>query len=1191
MSSRSGSSDDFDTWEVVRRESSNERDLEDSDSDSSIEVVSVDTDVECEPVMPSSPSLGARQISPVFVLRVPSTEAVMDDSESDESADEVDDPVITKALQVSCHRQDEEILSVGGGNLHTPQEHVATATSLDSGGMDITHGRHEETDTEPVSSVDFSSSNISVTSLSIDTEHTEDTSQSGNLDGSNMVETEGSRKSCSSVQSLDGGISLVDTTLTYHNSTIRTDEDSASRTDEDCASRTDEDSASMKDEDIASRTDENIASRTDENIASTTDEDSACRTEEDSASRTDEGGTLRTDEDSASRTDEDSAIMTENIMAAEHFPSLSLEPDSISRITDPVESSKHPSKATEDGKESDHVPDITEEDTGHIDDEVTTKMVLEEPQEGYTTDLVQPYIENMVPNPPLDDAIEKIDQADVSADSVLTQDVQLGSKDSKNTGKAVSDRYILVIILIASLSGFLMGSGTGALWITRSIHTQLTAAHTEIANTRQQLSAHVTEMDFLQQSLSWMTENASFDYESLLASDDEMVFDPKFTAGYDYQHYLFTFGKYDETKRELVRRNKLTVEEIQQMYSAEWMDKVNRLEQEKADLVQQIGMMKYRSPSNPDVSGEKVLDKDEGQDFSWFSSSDQDLQAQGHTGQSKTKENRCRSEGTTAALEQEDKIAVLETDLQLEKARSDRWQSMYLQQKKSAESKTCSGKDFLNQFGEILQNFSVPEDFSENVKDKWEIVKNQSLEGWQLIMDMASIVTSGTKQQYDVHQTPKPAKSSPFKDDRSSDTGPDKDDLNGEDQEDFSSKENKEMPVPKWKNTIEDVYNKTKTSMSDVSQQIKQTWEQVKNLSQDLWKEHEPSVTKLREKMSKKVEKVTEKLNAWFTRRRAHGHKGHQWKASQKSNEETSSQTGSTKRRNFTKLKEEEKNWTKDNEEKEDEEIDDDDDDVDEDDEEKWGHSDPVMKWYHRKFSRFRTKIDKLNLQKFLKMNRKHMRKVFKRIENFVRKFDMQVLSPQNRKWLTCQLDWWFGMSADVKKDPNCRDMLQCWQVKAGGDPSGCDSSHYSDQLHKGHQQKGGKRHLNNQGQGREDKAKKQFHGSPHRTDDSHYQDDNNRRERFEEEENSDPIEDPTPFCDHASGDCPTSEPSWYIRQLKHREEMRRIVAEETEPGSQSDWMFTRAEDRDFQRTLPDDWYLQRLDSTKYRDNGYFDEE
>ncbi|XP_033749561.1 probable WRKY transcription factor protein 1 isoform X1 [Pecten maximus] len=626
--------------------------------------------------------------------------------------------------------------------------------------------------------------------------------------------------------------------------------------------------------------------------------------------------------------------------------------------------------------------------------------------------------------------------------------------------------------------------------------------------------------------------------------------------------------------------------------------------------------MRYGSPPSVsnDNSGKQAPDQvqvDEGQEFSWFSTDDQHLNSQGHSEdnrQGHTEDNHRLGE-TDEAHKEEDKIASLESDLILEKARSDMWQKMYTEQKESSESMTCSGNEIVKQFRQLLQNLSVPEDLSEDMKDKWEVVKNQSLDGWQLIMDLASSMTPETTpdendfqttQQDDIHKTTSHGNSNP----RNNDWGFDKDsgrDEDTDDQNDFSSRSNnKKRSLPKWSETIRDVYNKTKSSMSDVSQQIKETWEQVKNLSQDLWKEHEPSMRKLKEKVSKKVEKVSEKLSTWFTRRRAYANhkRSNYWQSQQKSEEETSSNTGSTKRRSFTAEEEKNNPTTSDNEEEENY----DDDDDDDDDQKEWEYSESLVKKYRRQFWKFRTKMDKLSLNKFLQMNFNHWKKAYRKIERFVKKIDLQVLSPPNRKWLTCQRDWWFSICTNVIMDPNCRDVLQGWQVnRTGGNPSNSNGSHDNGPQSKC-QRKGdrSRKHCgkNNRGEKRRgDKATGQFPNRQYSTSEQHYQDEKNRRETHKKEEYSDSgneeiIQDKTRhYCDPNSGDCLTRESSWYMQQLKHRSDMRSMVEQEAELSGDSDWMFTRAEERDFQRTLPDDWYFRKLDSNQYKENDFFDEE
>ncbi|XP_033749563.1 dentin sialophosphoprotein-like isoform X3 [Pecten maximus] len=549
MSSRSGSSDDLDTWEVVSRASSNEPDLEDSDSDSSIEVVSVDTDTECELAMSSSPSLGAGSVNPVFVLRVPSTEADGLSGESSESADE-GDVTITKALQAVCHRQDVDFSSgekTAQGHGETPQGH---------GEIPTTHGR-EETDIEPGSSVDLSSSNISMTSMSSDTDRTVDTSVSESVDGADstdLVRSARSIKSCSSKKSLNDEHTLVDTTLT--------------------------------------------------------DEGSFSQTDEGRSVMVDGGSTSGVDEGSLSKSEEESSSGTESTTAAEPFPSLPplpslpVDPDIVAKVTDLVELRKPLNVAEQDMGDGGHVPDKAEINRGYIvedkdddeknpnkavseaDDEEIHEAVpdsgdsMEEPQEGFDIEAVHPKIENSVP--PSKDGDDLAENSTKS-----TSIIQETRKFPGNIGTTpIIVICITVLVVISFLNGYMVGKT-----IKSTVAKEMADFKYEIARIHQRdLEARDTEIDFLQQSIDWMTDYASYDLDKLQSSNTELVLDPKFTAaGYEHVYFLFTFGKYaDNNGRELVRRDKLTTEEVQCKNSIELMNKVNHLEQERADLIQLV---------------------------------------------------------------------------------------------------------------------------------------------------------------------------------------------------------------------------------------------------------------------------------------------------------------------------------------------------------------------------------------------------------------------------------------------------------------------------------------------------------------------------------------------------------------------------------------------------------------------------
>lgn len=1127
MSSRSGSSDDLDTWEVVSRVSSNEPSLEDSDSDSSIEVVSVDTDTESDLAISSSSSLIVGSSNPVFVLRVPSTEADGLSGESEESANE-GDGTMTNDVQAVCHREDEEISLFGGEKTTERDEEVS------QGHVEVPQ-TIEEIVVEPESSVDLNSSNISTSLLS--TESTEDSSNS--LSKDDAIHT----IRCSNEEPLAEDHTLVATTST------------------------------------------------------------------------DEGMSSMADEKSLTRGPEDSPILTEKVILPDEelttadgsflpLPSLPLEFDDVIKVTEPVDT---PDEVKEDGRDKGLVPHDGEIVEGHlaednddddqeiinrVDDKKTNNHAVleggdstEEPQQGFNMiEDVDPPIEDLFPRPPSKDGAEPTEQPVGLTSTVKTKRNPFGI-----TKSGFTKICIIVLAVIAFLHGFMIGK--------IAVKTEVTEAMDEMAYLhRRQMIDQDTKIESLQRTVDWLTDNASYDLENLQSSTEMPVIHLKFTAGYEYQYFLYTYGTYAENKeKELVRRDKLTTEEIQSKVSIDLLDKVNRLEQEKADLIQQIGLMRYGSPPNASPETNAKDQEEEGQEFVWFTDDEEDHDEEDHLSDGEIEETR------------ESKIARLEKNLLQEEARADMWQRMYMQQKESSEGITGSGKEILQQFSQLLQNLSVPEDLSENMKDKWEAVRNRSLEGWQLILDLASSVATYSTQGEGDTKTHQQDNSGPFNDDWGVDedyvdtdadfsdpdndddegvfSDPDNDDDEGvfsdpgidDDEGDFSDtdeekhfsdrSDSKKSSLPKWSDTIQDVYNKTKSSMSDVSQQIKKTWEQVKNLSQDLWKEHEPSVRNLQKKVTEKVEKVSEKLSTWFHRRKAYANHKQFWKHQATSDDQESTKAGSTKRRSFTTGKEEWKNtdWKTDDEEDTEEEYD------DEDDYEEWEFSESRVKKIHKNFRKLRAKMDKLNFQRFMRMNLDHWGKVFRKIERFVKKVDLQVLNPHNRKWLTCQQDWWYSMCTFKKNmEPSCRDMLKDWQV---------------DRMEG--QQKGDGLKYSRETASSDRNRNKKYHKRQHTRNEQHYQNEKNRRETFENKKNERLVRTGEEYlCSMHSDDCTDSKSSWYMQQLKHRADMRSMVVDQEgkSGGGEADWMFTRAEDRDFQRTLPDDWYLRRLDNNQYND-------
>lgn len=202
-----------------------------------------------------------------------------------------------------------------------------------------------------------------------------------------------------------------------------------------------------------------------------------------------------------------------------------------------------------------------------------------------------------------------------------------------------------------------------------------------------------------------------------------------------------------------------------------------------------------------------------------------------------------------------------------------------------------------------------------------------------------------------------------------------------------------------WTETVLDMMNKTRGK-------IESTWEKVKNMSESLWNKHQPALYRLQEKFAQKVQyfgnklqdKLQRKVNKWFKRAKKHG-------------KQDRGQNASTKRRDFES----------------------------EDFKPAQTLEEQLVKLSHRisgltfrQFQKRKNQKDMLNIQKDLD-----------RISSLAvpahnNKDSSRSLSSEQKKWLTCQLQWWNDRGTQPV-GVDCVTALCCWQVKVyGGDAKQC---------------------------------------------------------------------------------------------------------------------------------------------------------
>lgn len=172
------------------------------------------------------------------------------------------------------------------------------------------------------------------------------------------------------------------------------------------------------------------------------------------------------------------------------------------------------------------------------------------------------------------------------------------------------------------------------------------------------------------------------------------------------------------------------------------------------------------------------------------------------------------------------------------------------------------------------------------------------------------------------------------------------------------------------------------------------------------------------------------------------------------------------------------------------------------------------------------------------------------------------ILSKKEKSWFYCQKSWFEGMAySDPQSDIKCRNEMGKRQLAASD--HGCCPC-----FGKYGRSQGKFCHLN--GGCSALKPKEKNWSSQKREEKKTTENKMNKNETLEEEVAMN--HGKYIYCDPFSQDLDCGDESWYLKRMKDREHLRNYRT-----SSKTDWLFQRAEERDFYRTQPDNWYFNKM--------------
>ncbi|XP_063434509.1 interaptin-like [Mytilus trossulus] len=379
-----------------------------------------------------------------------------------------------------------------------------------------------------------------------------------------------------------------------------------------------------------------------------------------------------------------------------------------------------------------------------------------------------------------------------------------------------------------------------------------------------------------------------------------------------------------------------------------------------------------------------------------------------------------------------------------------------------------------------------------------------------------------------------------------------------------------------WSDAMNDILNKTRSSMVTVNKQIQETLTQVKNLSGDLWKKHEPkvnhilastyetvkkNVNNVSKKVVKAAAKIVQKSAKWIRKYKKSRKNKHN--RNQNDDSDQDGFTASTSRRKYkdgsdNKHSDDDKH-SSDHYEKHSYDFD-------------QGHNTHGLK---KELENLFESVEYVSTRNDLPCGQ--IIDIMEDFQQFKMKKGINVLSEEEKTWFYCQKAWFENMAySDPNVDTECREKLGRRQLAAAD--HGCCPC-----LHKHGRSQGkfcnldnGCSQLNPKEKKPMNKRKDQKKRKEQEEDKKDYTSDektvqNKTEEDYKTEEDLAKSPGDFSYCDPFSQDLDCGDESWYLKRMTDREHLRKY-----RESSKTDWVFHRAEERDYHRTQPDSWYFNK---------------
>ncbi|XP_064609292.1 uncharacterized protein LOC135473373 [Liolophura sinensis] len=647
--------------------------------------------------------------------------------------------------------------------------------------------------------------------------------------------------------------------------------------------------------------------------------------------------------------------------------------------------------------------------------------------------------------------------------------------------------------------------------------------------------------------------------------------------------------EWDSLETELTSMWEASGEAISQLSNEvkNWKIKVNELQQAKVDLESEIVRLRYQKhPGNREINtdraelagDEEVKDK---RDV---------LRSKGYAPETLTNQEKLSSI-PKATKEWENETAKLKQDLFLAQGRAAMWQQLYLTERNRKPPMVTTPDVFsclmmltprIN-FSDVVQtlNNSVVKNFMEfpNIS----LVKsylNDSFESKRIFSKITEFqaLFKELSKLWIKWSSPQ--------------TGSDFEKKAKRERNIYESKwkkEESEHQQHTWVENIRQFLNETQKSVAEVSHEIEKKWKRMKDLSRDLWKKHQPAFSKWQKKLSHRIsyigEKIREKLEkksrAWFKRRTTH-HKGTKHNPSNKNDQQHRKRQKGKTHKNGSSEKQDKRLIRN------------------------------QRRVLQKAFKMLVKKIKRLNMKSYTRQGINGVGRMVAEINTFrVTHGHSYQNNPRMELWINCQLKWWESKVLMEKfAYSDCGKALFKWQIKV----EKMDGKRRKEEMWRKTNQKGFSKRCRNKGTGcdkgwqhkrdknvprhgewREDHNDRGFEGRKRQRD----QEEHLKRQYTDKKSEHTGKKQGAPTRNVTEGNYLTKSSSWYFKQKRHKmhgvedswyvrkmQHQKKLRERESPDGS---WMFRRADDRDFHRKRPDDWYFRRSErgrrKTVYRDN------